>query len=695
MNEESGPISETALTSPAASNQGRSLHRHVTSRVREFWRLVLGPIEVPSDAPFFALGGDSQSAIDLMLLIDEEFPGCVEALELFSAPTVEELSRLIVSRLQARAVTDPGDDIAAPTRAFSERQDVAPFFPKGPIDGPRVEPTEGPAAAGIEQPRRPSPKLTAPLNGPSDVAVIGLACRFPGASTPEAYWDLLREGVDAISAVPTARRLLWTASADAAQAAYRGGFLTDIEAFDHAFFHISQREAKALDPQQRILLEVGWELLEDTGYADPTIKKARAGVFVGATKPDYDTIVGQAAELNGGLVSLIANRLSYFFDLRGPSEVIDTACSSSLVAIHRACQSLRLGECEMAIAGGVNLLVTPTRYRLMTRNGMLSPEGECHPFDARANGMVPGEGAGLVLLKLLDRALADNDSIYAVIKGSAVGNDGRTNGINAPNPESQTDVILEAWRSAGVSPSTISYIEAHGTGTPLGDPIELRALTDAYRRSSGLIGECGIGSVKAQIGHLEWAAGVAGVIKVILALMHGQLPASLHYREPNPQIDLSRSPFRVVDSLRPWRGSEPLRAGVSSFGVGGTNCHVVIEQAPQTAATSSPPSFPHLLTLSARTHVAIQQRARNLYRHLTTREAWSVGDVCASMNLGRGLFRQRAAAVVATKQEPGDCGGAARDRTGIPRTPSTMRGNSRALWASRACRGTSPECRGL
>ena len=361
-----------------------------------------------------------------------------------------------------------------------------------------------------------------------------------------------------------------------------GGFLTGIDLFDSHFFGITPTEAASMDPQQRLLLQTAWESLEDGGQVAERLAGSRTGVFIGISMNEYATFFREPDRIDarvgtGNALSIAANRISYTFDLRGPSLAIDTACSSSLVAVHLACTSLRSGESTLALAGGVNLTLTPTLAISFTKAGILSPDGRCKTFDASANGYVRGEGVGVVTLKLLSRAIADGDFIYGVIRGSAVTQDGRSNGLMAPNLKAQQAVIRDALRDAGVAGAELQYVEAHGTGTYLGDSVEMKALGSAV--SEGRNGSpCVVGSVKTNIGHLEPAAGIAGLIKVALAIKNRALPKSLHFNVPNPEIPFGDLDLRVQSELGPWPKPDraPL-AGISSFGFGGTNAHLIVE----------------------------------------------------------------------------------------------------------------------
>jgi myxalamid-type polyketide synthase MxaE and MxaD len=493
------------------------------------------------------------------------------------------------------------------------------------------------------------------------IAIIGIGCRFPGASDPAAFWQLLRDGVDAIRQVPVDRfdELAFydpDPSMPGKMNTRWGGFLEQVDLFDPSFFGISPREASRMDPQQRLLLEVTWDALQDAGQVPECLVGTKAGVFIGIATNDYGRLQWNDLERidayagTGNAMSIAANRISYVFDFRGPSLAIDTACSSSLVAVHLACCSLRNGESTLALAGGVNLILSPAIAIGFTKAGAMAPDGRCKAFDARANGYVRSEGAGVVVLKPLSKALAEGDPIYAVIRGSAVNQDGRSNGLMAPNPLAQEAVLREAYRQAGVSPCKVQYVEAHGTGTFLGDPIEAKALGAVLGVERPPGQRCALGSVKTNLGHLEAAAGIAGLIKVALALRHREIPASLHFEKPNPLIPFDELPLRVQTTLSPWPAeSGPALAGVSSFGFGGTNAHVVLEEAPPAI-----PGIPdaqrktgtHLMPLSARTPKALKSLARTYQDFLATMEsATSLPDVCYTTSVRLGHHEHRLAVI--------------------------------------------------
>ena len=498
------------------------------------------------------------------------------------------------------------------------------------------------------------------------IAIVGMGCRFPGASSPSEFWQLLVDGVDAISDIPGDRwngRGKYTPSSNGngySRIIRRGGWLPDIDRFDSAFFGISPREAKLIDPQQRLLLEVAWETLEDLGLPPAKLRGSRTGVFVGAATNDYrQRVYGRTDELDpywctGNASSITANRLSYVMDLRGPSMAIDTACSSSLVSVHLACRSLLAGECDLALAGGVNLILSPDVSISFAKAGGLAIDGHCKAFDAQADGIVRSEGVGLVALKRLRDAKANGDAIYAVIRGSAVNQDGHSNGITAPRQAAQTAVIQEAWQNAGRHLSDADYVETHGAGTLLGDVIEAHALVDAFGHKRKRKTPCAIGSVKTNIGHCEAAAGVAGLIKVALAIRHGQLPRNLHFHEPNPSISFEEMPFRIQEETEPWPSTTQRRlAGISAFGFGGANAHVVLESFEQQTCceTESESVLPTcIMPLSAARAADLCAVAQRIQDSLEPHDV-PQGSLCLAAATRREAFRHRAAVLFRTRGE--------------------------------------------
>lgn len=490
------------------------------------------------------------------------------------------------------------------------------------MEAPTARTEAGTLPAAFSAASRPAPQAPA---APEPVAIIGIGCRFPGGvDGPDSFWRLLSEGRDAVTEVPADRWDTEEYTSDDPQAPGRtnsrwGGFLDGVDRFDAAFFGISQQEAARMDPQQRLLAEVAVEALENAGVPTDRLAGSPTGVFVGISTFDYAT--DQLRDLDaidpytgtGSALSIAANRLSYLLDLRGPSMALDTACSSSLVAVLQACASLERGECELALAGGVNLVLSPAAAINFSKAGVMSADGRCKPFDSRADGYVRSEGVGVVVLKPLSRALADGDPVHAVIRGGAVNQDGASNGLMAPNPQAQEAVLRAAHRTAGVRAADIGYVEAHGTGTILGDPIEAKALAAVLGDGRDPAQPCLIGSVKSNLGHMEAAAGIGGLIKTALVVSHRTVPPTLHYREPNPHIPFDDLALRVADTLQPWpSGADvPALAGVSSFGFGGTNAHLVLEQPPAITPRARPatPDGAVLLPVSARDEQALRDLA--------------------------------------------------------------------------------------
>jgi acyl transferase domain-containing protein/acyl-CoA synthetase (AMP-forming)/AMP-acid ligase II/alpha-ketoglutarate-dependent taurine dioxygenase len=575
----------------------------------------LEPDQVDEQAPFSTFGLESVQMVGLASDLETWLGKPLVAMVAYDHPTIERLARFVAGE---------GPKAGSPK---TDRQ---------PESGIRSQ-----AAREREEP----------------IAIIGIGCRFPGADGPQAFWRMLCNGVDAIREVPADR---WQADAFYApeptapgKANTRwGGFLEGVDLFDTAFFGISGREASRMDPQQRLLLEVAWEALEDAGQVPERIAGSATGVFVGISTDDYGRLqLGDLERIDaysgiGSALCIAANRLSYFLDLHGPSMAIDTACSASLVAVHLACSSLRSGESTLALAGGVNLILSPALAINFTKVGVMAPDGRCKTFDARANGYVRSEGAGLVVLKPLSRALADGDPVYAVIRGSAVIHDGRTNGLMAPSRPAQELLLHTAYQNAGIKPARVQYVEAHGTGTLLGDPIEASALGAVLSTGRPAGAVCRLGSVKTNIGHLESAAGVAGLIKAALCLKHRLLPPNLHFEAPNPHIPFAALGLEVQTDLGPWPeggGEAPLLAGVSSFGVGGTNAHAILEEAPIVPRAAAAEERPRLLPVSARSAAALQELTR-AYRDLVASDNGSpLGDLCHTAAVRRSHHAHRLA----------------------------------------------------
>ena len=499
------------------------------------------------------------------------------------------------------------------------------------------------------------------------VALVGLACRFPGAADLEEFWSLLKAGRDAVGEIPDDR---WDVDAyfhpDPAKPGKMytraGGFIADIDKFDAGFFGISPREARRIDPQQRLLLELTWEALESAGIVPETLAGSQSGVFVGISLSDYAAMQRDEPNqvdpyvMSGSAISNAANRISYVFDLHGPSFAVDTACSSSLVAVHEACVSLWRGESTLAIAAGVNALLSPSAGIGFSKARMLSPTGRCRPFDAAGDGYVRSEGGAVVILQPLAQALAENNPVHAVIVGSGVNSDGRTKGLAMPNQAAQEALLRRVYRDAGIDPGEITYIEAHGTGTSVGDPIECAALGNVLGVSRAPGDRCRIGSVKSNIGHLEPASGIAGLLKVVLALRHRAIPRTVHFTNPNPEIPFEELNLSVVSEyteLPPGR----LTMGVNSFGFGGTNAHVVLRNpepvastaAHRAAATESREIRP--LLVSAHDAEALKSLALRYAELLRSPAAPPLPALCRSAATRRTHHQHRLAAFGRTHEE--------------------------------------------
>ncbi len=561
-----------------------------------------------------------------------------------------------------------------------------------PVDAP-LTPLQK-AVLALKSMRRRLDELEGERRAP--IAVVGIGCRFPGGGDdPDAFFQSLLDGVDACGEVPPDR---WDAAAlydpdpEAPGKTYvrRGCFLAGVDRFDPGFFGITPREAAAIDPQHRLLLEIAWEALEDAGVAPHTLREVATGVFVGIGIDDYakrqlrwgDPTLIDAYTGSGNGLCFASGRLSYVLGTHGPSLSVDTACSSSLVALHLACQSLRNGECRLALAGGVNLMLSPESTLFLCKARALSPDGRCKAFDAAADGYGRGEGCAVVALKRLADAERDGDDVLAVVRGSAMNHDGRSGGLTVPNGEAQQAVIRAGLANAGVTADELDYVEAHGTGTVLGDPIELRALAAVIGERNGR--RLRVGSVKTNVGHLETAAGVASLVKVVMALRRGWLPASLHLREPNPYVAWGELPLEVVREATPWpAGERPRRAGINGFGLSGTNVHVVVEEAPRRSAAPTGSGQPgagrqtvssvvpsvsegsgglgggkpardrplHLITLTARSENSLRVLASRFAEHLASHPEIALADVCFTANTGRSPMPERLVTTAASATE--------------------------------------------
>lgn len=595
--------------------------------------------EFSLEQPLMEMGLDSADLLDLNEQICCEYQIAIEPTFFFKYNTA---ARIIAYLQEHVDLEDHEDIVQIQETVVPQRSDYG--------DGGKRNETENVAYNSSSQRK--------------EIAIIGTACRLPGGIVnKEQLWSLLAEGEDAISKMPL-QRWNWPDNIDVDnkhKGIDVGGFLDEIATFDASFFRISPKEAELMDPQQRILLELSWECLEEAGYSAKAVSGGKVGVFIGASGSDYNRLLDRRPEEIdahygiGTSMAILPNRISYFYDFHGPSILIDTACSSSLVAVHEAVKSLQAGECEQAFVGGINVMCHPFNSIAYYKAGMLSKDGRCKTFDKEANGYVRGEGAVMMLLKPLEKALCDRDNILAVIKGTAINHGGQASGLTVPNPDRQAALLMEAYRTADIQPETISYIEAHGTGTSLGDPIEISGIKEAFSllsKAEGKIQEhyCGIGSIKTNIGHLEAAAGIAGLLKVAMSMQHQMLPASLNFNELNPHISLEKTPFYIVNKSKSWKlpeGQILRRAGVSSFGSGGANAHVVLEEAPVTGRTSNP-RFPyHIICLSAKTEEELQKKEQDLALWLEKKgPQTNLADISVTLLFGREHFEVKAAYVV-------------------------------------------------
>ncbi|SOC15867.1 non-ribosomal peptide synthetase [Stappia indica] len=595
--------------------------------------LEVDPSVLDTETELGEFGFDSITMTGFAAAINDELDLSLTPADFFEFATLARLARHVAGLVGPELV-------AAPTLADAQPA-VADLPPV--VDAPR--PASDDAFAADDP-----------------VVIVGLSCTFPMARNADAFWQNLVEGRDCITRIPPDRWDWRAIDGDPREEPGRtnihwGGFIDGVFEFDPLFFGISPREARLMDPQQRLMMMHAWNAIEDAGHAPHDLAGRKVGIFVGTSTSGYRDLVagdtgGDGYVATGAVASVGPNRISYFLDLHGPSEPVETACSSSLVALHRAVRSIRGGDCEMALVGGVNTIVTPEAHINFAKAGMLAPDGRCKTFSAQANGYVRGEGAGMVLLRRLSDALRDGDPVLAVIRGTAVNHGGRANSLTAPNTQAQADLLRAAYRDAGIDPSTVGYIEAHGTGTALGDPVEINALKAVFAGERAQ-GSCGIGSVKTNIGHLELAAGIAGLAKVLLQMRHRRLVPSLHCDTLNPYIEFAGSPFEVVRQGRPWTAPRDaagrelqLRAGVSSFGFGGVNAHAVLEDypsAPQSAAALGP----QLIVLSARDAARLRERASDLAEALKAgffTDA-DLADIAFTLRVGRTPMKQRLAFV--------------------------------------------------
>ena len=585
----------------------RGNYRETEQKLAQIWSQVLGFEELNIHDNFFEIGGDSILLLSLQSLIDKQFPGKVTVADLFAYPSIARLAEFLEQKGQSGRKTAPAQNL---------------------------------------------PETVDP-----EIAIIGMAAKFPGAGDYREFWANLKQGVDSVGEFPGLRQrdanVFWQTIhiGEEIQSYNPGGYLAEIDKFDYQFFRLSPKEASVMDPNQRLFLENVWEAIEDAGYGSDQLAGSKTGIYVGYNNwPLYGQLANRiepfsAMATPGNIASIIPSRISYILNLKGPALLVDTACSSSLVAVHLACQGIRNRDCTMAVAGGIRINILPVKDN--SDFGIQSAGFRTRAFDENADGVVWGEGVASVLLKPLSQALVDGDHIYAVIKGSATNQDGSSIGITAPNVIAQEEVIIEAWQKAGIDPETITYIEAHGTGTKLGDPIEIDGLKRSFGRYTDKKQFCAIGSIKPNIGHSDCVAGMAGLIKAVLALQHQEIPPSIHFQVPNRKIDFEESPLYVNHTLRRWEtDGGPKRCGVSSFGISGTNCHIVLEEAPpSTVATPVSNDGWHVLTLSAKSEKALQDLIIRYRKFIGETPGLGVAQLCYTANTGRGHYKYRLAII--------------------------------------------------
>lgn len=610
--------------------------------------LFLEPHAIDLGRNFVELGMDSIIGVEWVKTINRRYGTTLFATRLYDYSTIRELASFLESQLHAGASAEAPTDGGSPV---ANQPDVRPALPE-----PVAMPSEGAPSSGTGV-----AASSVPVAAPERIAVIGMSGRYPDADDLRHYWDNLRDGRDSVREVPASR---WNiADYYDPRPGQPGkvyckwqGALDDIDCFDPLFFSMSPLEAEGLDPQHRLFLEEAYRAFEDAGYAPQSLSKKRCGVYLGVSGNEYSFLVyersSEASAATSNSNAIAAARIAYFLNLRGPALAIDTACSSSLVALHLAHQALASHEIDLALVGGVSLYLLPDTFIGMCQAGMLSPEGKCKTFDNGANGFVPGEAVGAVVLKRLSEAEVDRDHIYGVVLASGINQDGKTNGITAPSATSQMELVRAVYERYGIDPASVGYVEMHGTGTKLGDPIELDALGTVYRERGVPVKSCVIGSVKSNIGHSSAAAGLAGIHKSLLCLRHGMFVPTLHFEQPNEHFDFESSPFEVNTRLRPWpaRGGDPRRAVVSSFGYSGTNAHVVLEEYRAVRHPRPASSSASLIVLSAKTAAQLQSAAENLRSFFLAEPAIELADAAFTLQLGRAELEVRLAFVADSKE---------------------------------------------
>jgi 3-oxoacyl-(acyl-carrier-protein) synthase/acyl carrier protein len=647
------PVPPTAADTPASKatrastiNKSHHVEEIITGIAARLLRI--DPSELEPDASFQDYGVDSLMAVEIIDKINEVLSLDLRSTDLFNFSTLRELSNHICkeSGQELRYTPASGEIQEQQDHTGTEPEEMISWEEGDTMTGGEGEP--GKKYGGEDEP----------------IAIIGMSCQFPDAENVNQFWANLAAGKNSVRPIPRDRWEIkeWK-DGEEQDGMQWGAFLSHIDQFDAEFFHIPDAEAEVMDPQQRLFLQETWRALEDAGYSEMQVKGKRCGVFVGCSSGDYAARIKEEMKnpveytFMGNTASILPARAAYYLNLKGPALAIDTACSSSLAAIHLACESIRRGTCELSAAGGVMISTTPLFHTLAGKSGMLSRTGQCKAFDDTADGFVPGEGVGVVVLKLLSRALQDKHHIYGIIKGSGMNHNGKTLGISAPSAPAQTALECELYDRFNINPETIGYVETHGTGTPLGDPIEVNALTDAFRKYTREKQFCALGSVKTNIGHTLAAAGAASVIKVLLAFKYKQIPPSLHFKTPNRHIHFKDTPFYVNTRLTDWQTpgrSWPRRAAVSTFGFSGTNVHIVLEEFPDRTKEPGSLSAPqpaitvpyYFIPISARTREALEQKCKDLLQWLNSGIKASMGSIVYTLHMRRSHFALRSALLV-------------------------------------------------
>ena len=627
-------VTENSLNEPISSSIGSTLKQLLAKE------LHIKEEEIQEDIQFIDLGLDSITGVTWTRKINQQYEIKIPATKIYNYPTLSELTKYVRKEVEKKETLT----IRAASNVTSHNTAQLPSLKKD------IPSFQGNSKSGKIH-------KTVSLKKTPAIAVIGMAGKFPQAKNLEEFWENIESGKNCISEVPKCRwdieKYYSTDSKlpESTNCKWMGS-IEEYDRFDPLFFNISPREAEAMDPQQRLFLETCWHSVEDSGYNPKSLSGSKCGVFVGCATNDYGKLLHDsgltAQAFTGSAISILAARTSYFLNLQGPCLSIDTSCSSSLVAISTACDSLASCDSDLALAGGVFVMAGPSLHIMASKAGMLSQDGQCFTFDQRANGFVPGEGVGVVFLKRLGDAQKDRDPIYGVIRGWGVNQDGKTNGLTAPNPESQARLQQEVYSKYKINPEEIQLIEAHGTGTKLGDPIEIEGLQNSFQKYTKRKKYCGLGSIKSNIGHLAAAAGVAGVIKILLALQHKKLPPSINFKQLNKHIDLENSPFYVITECKEWSAptGNRLQAAINSFGFSGTNAHMVISESPNGSVNlHSPPNTPVIITLSAKTQSQLRKHVQSLLKALEKNPDFLVVNLAYTLQIGRQSMNHRLAVI--------------------------------------------------